>query len=123
MTARAELGRRGENYTARWLEKNGYRIVERNWHSRWGEIDLIAENGEVLAFVEVKTRTAGEPGTPEEAVTAAKQNRLLKTAECYLSFCPIHLQPRFDVASLVVSAEDEPQLVQFRYYKSAFTEG
>lgn len=121
MTARAELGRCGEDYTARWLEKNGYRIVERNWHSRWGEIDLIAENGEVLAFVEVKTRKAGNIGSPEEAVSAVKQQRILKTAEYYLLLHPTVLQPRFDAAALVVSAEDEPQLAHFRYYESAFT--
>ena len=59
MTDKKKLGDRGEDYTARYLEKQGFHIVERNWHSRYGEIDIIAENEEYLLFVEVKTRRAG----------------------------------------------------------------
>ena len=59
MTDKKKLGDRGEDYTARYLEKQGFHIVERNWHSRYGEIDIIAENEKYLLFVEVKTRRAG----------------------------------------------------------------
>lgn len=73
MTDKKKLGDRGEDYTARYLEKQGFHIVERNWHSRYGEIDIIAENEEYLLFVEVKTRRAGSMVPGEAAVTAQKQ--------------------------------------------------
>lgn len=55
---RSEKGRLGEEYAARLLEREGYRILSRNFHTRYGEIDLIAQKGEILAFIEVKTRAA-----------------------------------------------------------------
>ena len=95
MTEKRRLGDRGEDYTARYLQKQGYTITGRNWHSRYGEIDIIAENGEYLLFVEVKTRKA----------------------ESYLLAHPTEKQPRFDVAALTV---EDDKLVDFTYYPSAF---
>ena len=60
MTDKKEIGNFGEDFTAKFLKKSGYKILERNYHSRYGEIDIIASKGAVLAFVEVKTRTERE---------------------------------------------------------------
>lgn len=76
MERRDALGRRGEELAARFLEDAGYRIVERNWRCRRGEIDIIARTGDTLVFVEVKTRSGLAFGHPFEAITTTKLARL-----------------------------------------------
>jgi putative endonuclease len=66
------------------LARRGYRIIEQNFFTRYGEIDLIAEDEQDLVFVEVKTRRGNAYGLPEEAVTAQKQQKLILAAACYL---------------------------------------
>jgi len=87
----------GEKVAARHLLKNGYKILAKNYSCRFGEVDIIAQKGEYLVFAEVKTRKDGSHGLPREFVTAAKQKRLLRTAEQYLMEHESDLQPRFDV--------------------------
>lgn len=82
--SRIELGRWGEQLAASHLESLGYKVLERNWRCRRGEIDLVASAGEVLVFVEVKTRRGRDHGTPEEALTTAKVRRLLELSQRYL---------------------------------------
>lgn len=81
---RSTLGAQGETIAAAHLEAQGMRIIDRNYHSRYGEVDLIAEDGDGLVFVEVKTRRSAAYGTPEESVTPRKRERLRMTAETYL---------------------------------------
>lgn len=83
-TDRKKLGAFGERLAAHHLEHKGYRIVERNWRTARGEIDLVAQAGEVLVFVEVKTRRGRGMGTPEESITPHKANKLLELALAYL---------------------------------------
>ena len=99
---RIVLGRSGEDRAAAWYARHGYQIVERNWRSRTGEIDLVCARDEVLVFCEVKTRCSERLGTPAEAVTRAKQLRLRRLAAEYifLHTCGGH-QPRFDVAAIL----------------------
>ena len=83
--SRKEIGKRGEEIAAEFLERKGLRIVERNYHSRWGELDLVAAESENrIHFVEVKTRTVTIFGTPAEAVTYMKQQKIKKTALTWL---------------------------------------
>ena len=82
--SRVELGRWGEQLAASHLKSLGYQILERNWRCRRGEIDLVASAGEVLVFVEVKTRRGRDHGMPEEALTKAKVRRLLELSQRYL---------------------------------------
>ena len=98
-TQRAELGALGERLAAEHLERQGYRILERNFRCRMGELDLIARRGNDLVFVEVKLRKDASHGEAREFVTASKQRKLLLTAEYYLSARPWaqELQARFDV--------------------------
>lgn len=81
---RQKLGRWGEQLAAEYLESQGYKLLERNWRCRRGEIDLVAQAGDVLVFVEVKTRRGRNYGTPEEAITSYKSKRLLELSQRYL---------------------------------------
>lgn len=82
-----ELGKIGEEFAANLLELQGYRILERNFRCRMGEIDLIAEKDGEISFVEVKTRKSARFGRPAEAVNSEKQRRMRKAAEFYLNCC------------------------------------
>lgn len=87
--ARQKLGRWGESVAATRLEAHGYKIIGRNWRCVHGEIDLVAEaqgpDGRLIAFVEVKTRRGRDKGTPEEAITARKAQKLALAAQLYLA--------------------------------------
>lgn len=114
------LGAWGEEKAARYLTAQGYTIVERNFHSRYGEIDLIAENQEFLVFVEVKLRASISHGLPEETVTVRKQEKLRLTAEVYLQTHETKKQPRFDVVALYAKDGMETCPLPVRHIKNAF---
>jgi putative endonuclease len=80
---RKRLGDLGERLAARHLEAKGYRIVERNWRRREGEIDIIASRGQLMSFVEVRTRRGSRMGTACESITPTKAARMLALAEAY----------------------------------------
>ena len=81
---RRRFGDWGEEYARRFLERKGYSILESNYRSQYGEIDLVAQEGECLVFVEVKSRRTGAFGRPEESVTEAKQQKLVQAALDYM---------------------------------------
>ena len=83
-TARVRLGRQGEKLARRYLERAGYRILDANYRCPWGEIDLVAQDGAELVFVEVRTRRAAGYGTPQESITAEKREHLQAAAQDYL---------------------------------------
>ena len=91
------LGAKGENRAANYLKANGYMIIERNFRTPFCEVDIIARKGDILAFIEVKTRLSESFGRPCEAVTPAKQRLYLRAAEYYFSARPIDEIVRFDV--------------------------
>lgn len=93
-------GAYGEALAAQLLEKKGFRTVARNFRTRQGEIDLIAENERFLLFVEVKLRKSDRFGAACEAVTPAKQRRLIAAAEAWLTQHETALQPRFDIVEI-----------------------
>ena len=107
-TPRTRLGNRGEELARQYLERQGYRVVARNYRCAWGEIDLVAQEGEELVFVEVRTRRGDAFGTPEESITPAKARHLVASAQEYLQergpenapwridFIGIRLDPRPD---------------------------
>ena len=97
---RRELGRFGEERAARYLRLRGYRIVETNFSCRSGEIDLIAQRGKYLAFVEVKLRKNADFAAAREFVTAAKWQRIRTAAALWLSQHETVKQPRFDVVEI-----------------------
>jgi len=81
---RRKLGRRGEEIAAAHLAQQGYLILGRNWRCPAGELDIVARDGETLAFVEVRTRRGDRYGSPEESLTPAKQAKLVELAQTYL---------------------------------------
>ena len=96
-----KLGRGGERLAAEHVRGLGYEILDRNVKTGGGELDLVARDGKVLVFIEVKTRTDLEKGNPVEAVTPAKQRKLVRAAEAYIAFRPpIDLDVRFDVIGI-----------------------
>lgn len=92
-----------EQIAAQYLMENGYDILERNYRCRFGEIDLIARQGNYLVFIEVKFRTNREMGYPQEAVHRTKQRRIYQTAVQYITFhhLPYNTPCRFDVVSIL----------------------
>ncbi len=84
-TYRAAVGARGERIAAALLERGGYTVRERNYHCRYGEIDLVCAHGATLVFCEVKLRRSSDYGAPEEAITPRKLSRLTLAAQTYLA--------------------------------------
>jgi putative endonuclease len=116
---RSEVARRGEDAAAAFLTRVGMDVLERNWRSAQGEVDIIARDGDALVFVEVKTRRSERAGTGEEAVSPTKQRRILKLADAYLRDCGLEERPevRFDVVAIRVIAPDRALL---RHHRAAF---
>jgi putative endonuclease len=113
-----DIGMRGESAAAAYLERMGMEILERNWRTGRGEIDIIALDGEELVICEVKTRRSTSTGTPEEAVSASKQRRLARLAQSYISSAGLtDCTVRFDVVSVEVISDDRALL---RHHRAAF---
>lgn len=112
-----QIGKLGEQLTMKYLADHGCEVVECNYHSPYGEIDVVAKTATHLLFVEVKTRTENGKYPAKSAVTKTKQQRLWKTALQYLQECQLELQPRFDVAEVYLSAEGKAYI---HYIKAAF---
>jgi putative endonuclease len=106
---RRALGQRGEDLVAAWYETTGYRILDRNWRCRDGELDLVLSHGRTVVFCEVKTRRSTRFGAPVEAVTVTKQRKLRTLA---LQWLAAHSHRggdlRFDVASVLFPREGKP---------------
>jgi putative endonuclease len=110
-------GKAGEDLAASFLEQNGFKIIKRNYRFERGEIDLIAEEGDELVFVEVKARRSTAFGTPEDAVTEEKQEQVHAVAEGYLFEHDIDNRPcRFDV----VAIEFKNDKADIRHIRNAF---
>ena len=114
-THNISLGKFGEDYTAEFLEKNGYEILDRNYRNGYGEIDIIAKKDEYIVFIEVKTRTSLDFGCPSEAVGYTKQKKIRNLASFYLQGFP-GLSARFDIAEVLINRK-APEL---NYIENAF---
>lgn len=115
-----DIGRYGEKVAARYLKKHGYRIRAKNFLSKHGEIDIVAENKEFLAIVEVKARKDSPEnfalyGLPSEAVTKKKQQHILYTARLYLEKHPTKKAIRFDVIEVYLG-----ETATVRHIEAAF---
>ena len=102
------LGKFGEDAVEKFLNRNGYKILDRNYRCRFGEIDLIAFEDGCLVFVEVKTRVSERYGNPVNAVNGMKLQHLKKTALCYINYkkmadCPA----RFDIAEVFAESGEK----------------
>ncbi len=122
MTSRDDrqgLGRRGEALAAQHLAAEGYEIVARNWRCEHGELDLVARDGDCLAFVEVRARRGRRMGTPEESITAAKQAKLVELAWAYVQARDWPGAWRIDVVA--VEMDRRGRLLRVDHYENAVT--
>ena len=113
------IGKLGENFAEEYLKRRGYEIISRNYHSRYGEIDIIARDNEYIVFVEVKTRKSGSIVRGIESVDFKKQRKIIKTAVCYLKDIGQDVKMRFDVAE--VEYFDIKRMYIKNYIENAFT--
>jgi len=107
MKDRIKMGAKGEKLASDFLENKGFKILEKNWRSGRYEIDIIAEEKNILVFIEVKTRTSDYYGYPEESVNTTKQEHILKAAEDYVIMHNINKEIRFDIVSIIINGNIE----------------
>jgi len=119
--ARRTQGAAAEERACRHLERSGFTVVERNFRTRGGEIDIVARKGDLLVFLEVRSREVPGFGTPEESVTPAKRRRIVAAARRYLSNVPASSwrEARFDV----IAFEGAGNAAVIRHYPAAFDAG
>ncbi len=114
------LGRWGEEQAAAWLRSKGWKIIGMNYATRFGEIDVIAENRRYVAFVEVKLRKSSRFAAAREYVTASKQERLKLAAESWLAVNGTAKQPRFDVIEVYAPQGRDTRDPVVEHYEDAF---
>lgn len=108
---RKQLGAQGEQWAREELEKRGYRVLETNWRSYLGELDIIAQKEGKIVFVEVKTKTGLGYGSPEEMVDRRKQWKLIRTAESYLEAQDLqNADWRIDVVAIGLDSAGRPKI-------------
>lgn len=112
-----ETGKLGEKAVCDYLTEHGYRIAARNFRIRGGEIDIVAENGFYIVFVEVKTRKPNSAVTGFDAITKRKKGLIIRTAAEYCIRNPGEFQPRFDVAQVIA---DRGRILRIDYIENAY---
>ena len=113
------IGDKGEDYVVKYLKKNRYSILARNYRKTYGEIDIIAENKDYIVFVEVKTRHENSMTRAVDAVDKRKRLRLIKTASAFLSENNLDKFCRFDVCEVYVNSKNL-KLIKINYIENAF---
>jgi len=113
--AKIELGMKGESLAEEYLMRQGYEIISRNERVGHSDIDILAQKEEVLVFVEVRTKSDGDRGMPEETLTEKKLSRMKKTAELYMAFHRYQGAARMDGICLILNKQDEIQ--HFKHYR------
>lgn len=109
---RQSMGRIGESIAAAYLRNKGYFILERNWRTPYGEIDLIARQSDAIVFVEVKTRASTSLGPPEISITPRKEQHMRAAAEYYIQQYPdLSNDWRIDLITIQFQANDNPALI------------
>ena len=112
------VGKSGESCAIQFLKRQGYRILETNYRTPWGEIDVIAKERDILCFIEVKTRQSAAKGSPLEAVSTLKQRKLARMALGYLQKNKLnHQRMRFDVVGV---CQNFPANEQVTLVRNAF---
>lgn len=120
MNAKKLRGDWGEAFVADYLRSSGYELLASQFRCRMGEIDLIAKQGNVLCFVEVKTRTKTEYGLPRESVGPRKQQRIRAAAGVYLAQHDLDCPVRFDVAEVYADDKLHEKNAKIEYLEAAF---
>jgi putative endonuclease len=117
---RRETGAQGEQIAVNYLKRKGYRIRERNFRCREGEIDIVAEKGSFLVFVEVRTKKDTSFGTPEESITASKKDKLIALAQTYVeTHSSLPASWRIDVVA--IELDKRGKISRLRLIKNAIS--
>lgn len=119
-TEKRKIGNIGEKYSEKFLKKSGYKVIATNYNTKYGEIDIIAENEKYIVFVEVKTRKENSLYAPVLAVTKQKQQRIMKTAYLYLKEYPTNKNIRFDIIEVI---HNNKKAININHIQSAFMQG
>ena len=113
MTKHSEIGLKGEQIAAEFLQKKGYLILYRNWRSGKKEVDIIAHKDDMLVIAEIKTRSRVQVGFPEDSVNTKKRNYLRAAAEMFINEYPQYRNIRFDIISVVMDRGNIKEIVHF----------
>lgn len=114
MARQQTIGNLGEEKATLFLQEIGYKILERNWRFSKAEIDVIAKDGEVLVFVEVKSKSYTFFGAPEESVSAYKENLIIDAAHQYMIKIGHDWEIRFDIISIVFDKNKDASITHFK---------
>ncbi|RMF28311.1 MAG: YraN family protein [Bacteroidetes bacterium] len=120
MARHHEIGRKGEELAQAYLRRKGWTILETNWRYQRAEVDIIAKDGPVLVFVEVKTRSSAAFGQPEEFITPYKEQLLTDAAHAYMEHIGHEWEIRFDFVSILLHPDGRYRL---RHFPDAFFPG
>ena len=119
-----KIGKWGEDLAASFLERQGYSIISRNYHTRYGEIDIIAaeeDQGEIyLVFIEVKTRTSDRFGNPEDAITMRKKDHLLAAIDQFFQENPDICDP-WQIDVIAIRKQEQPNKPDIQHFKNVFS--
>ena len=116
MAEHNELGKRGENLAVEYLLKNGYKIVKRNWRFQKAEVDIIAKKENVLAVIEVKTRSNDYFGNPQDFVSPKKIKLLVRAIDEYVIKHDLDVEVRFDIIAII----NKKHTLNIEHLKNAF---
>ncbi len=119
MARHNKIGEMAENLAADYLERKGYKLLERNWRFSRAEIDLIAMDGEILVFIEVKSLGSDVFNRPEVSITSYKQALIMDAATQYMQQIGHEWEIRFDVISMILN---EGELMEIEHFQDAFFE-
>lgn len=117
MAQHNKLGEKGEIIAVNYLKSKGYIVHHTNWRMGHLEMDIIAEDGEELVFVEVKTRSSDEYGAPEESIDSKKEKDLITAGGVYLESLSLELAARFDVISIILAVDNN----KLTHFEDAFS--
>jgi len=106
-SANLEIGQLGERIAKKYLQDKGYRIMDENYKNKYAEVDLIADNKDILVFVEVRTRITEQFGTPEDSINRNKMKKLIRNAEAYVARRRYSKKHRIDAVCIVLNKERE----------------
>jgi putative endonuclease len=120
MASSTQIGQRYEAFANSYLQKKGLKLLDQNYHSRFGEIDLIMFDQQVLCFIEVKFRKSNAFGGAASAIPAAKQQKIIKTAQCYIAATPAIAQKPMRFDALIIQLESSLSALNIEWIQNAF---
>jgi putative endonuclease len=116
------LGQQGEEIAAEYLKKKGYKILERNFKTKWGELDIVAKKNGKIIFVEVKTLRQKGDFAPEDQVNFKKKQQLIKMAQIYLSYKRLSLGIDYQIDIVAIEVDCAVEVVNVKHFKNAIAD-